>query len=194
MDSVFTVPNIIVPGSYGGIIHEMREMELANMGQYAHGNQPIQHMVFLYSYAGQPWKTQYWARQIMDRLYNSTERGYPGDEDQGGMSSWYILNALGLYSVCPGTDEYVIGSPLFPKVTITMEDNKEFVIEATNNSKENVYIQSANLNGKKLEKNYIKYSDIVNGGVLHFEMGDKPNKKRGISKDAAPFSLLEPGK
>lgn len=189
MDSVFTIPGIIKPGTYGGVIHEMKEMELAKMGQYAHGNQPIQHMIYLYSYAGQPWKTQYWARQIMDRLYNSTERGYPGDEDQGGMSSWYILNALGIYSVCPGTDEYVIGSPLFPKVTITMEDNKKFVIEASNNSKNNVYIQSATLNGKSLDKNYITYKDIVNGGNLHFEMGETPNTNRGNTKSAAPFSL-----
>lgn len=189
IDSVFMVSNIIVPGTYGNEIHEMKEMQLANMGQYAHGNQPIQHMIYLYSYAGQPWKTQYWSRQIMDRLYNSSERGYPGDEDQGGMSSWYVLNALGIYSVCPGTDEYVIGSPLFPKVTITMEDNKKFVIEAKNNSKENVYIQSATINGVSLEKNYIKYSDIVNGGIMKFEMGDKPNLKRGISKSAAPFSV-----
>lgn len=189
IDSVFMVSNIIVPGTYGNEIHEMKEMQLANMGQYAHGNQPIQHMIYLYSYAGQPWKTQYWSRQIMDKLYNSSERGYPGDEDQGGMSSWYVLNALGIYSVCPGTDEYVIGSPLFPKVTITMEDNKKFVIEAKNNSKENVYIQSATINGVSLEKNYIKYSDIVNGGIMKFEMGDKPNLKRGISKSAAPFSV-----
>ena len=189
IDSVFMVSNIIVPGTYGHEIHEMKEMQLANMGQYAHGNQPIQHMIYLYSYAGQPWKTQYWSRQIMDRLYNSSERGYPGDEDQGGMSSWYVLNALGIYSVCPGTDEYVIGSPLFPKVTITMEDNKKFVIEAKNNSKENVYIQSATINGVSLEKNYIRYSDIVNGGIMKFEMGDKPNLKRGISKSAAPFSV-----
>ncbi len=189
MDSVFTVPNIIVPGTYGGVIHEMKEMQLANMGQYAHGNQPIQHMIFLYSYAGQPWKTQYWSRQIMERLYNSSEKGYPGDEDQGGMSSWYVLNALGIYSVCPGTDEYVIGSPLFQKITITTEDNKKFVIEANNNSKENIYIQSASLNGRPLEKNYITYSDMINGGILHFEMGNQPNKSRGISKQAAPFSL-----
>jgi predicted alpha-1,2-mannosidase len=189
MDSVFSIPNTIVPGTYGGVIHEMKEMQLANMGQYAHGNQPIQHMLFLYSYAGQPWKTQYWSRQIMDRLYNSSEKGYPGDEDQGGMSSWYVLNALGIYSVCPGTDEYVIGSPLFKKITITTEDNKKFIIESTDNSKENVYIQSATINGKTLEKNYITYSDIVNGGTLRFEMGDKPNKSRGITKDSAPFSL-----
>lgn len=191
IDSVFTISNKIVPGTYGGVIHEMKEMELANMGQYAHGNQPIQHMIFLYSYAGQPWKTQYWARQIMDRLYNSSERGYPGDEDQGGMSSWYILNALGIYSVCPGTDEYVIGSPLFPKVTITMEDGKKFVIEANNNSKENVYIQSATLNGSSLSKNYITYNDIVNGGILRFEMSNQPNKTRGVTKEAVPFSLSQ---
>ena len=108
---VFTVPNVIRPGTYGGMIHEMKEMELAGMGQYAHGNQPIQHMIYLYSYAGQPWKTQYWSRQITGRLYNSSERGYPGDEDQGGMSSWYILSSLGIYSVCPGTDQYVLAAP-----------------------------------------------------------------------------------
>jgi len=125
----------------------------------------------------------------MERLYNSSEKGYPGDEDQGGMSSWYVLNALGIYSVCPGTDEYVIGSPLFKKITITTEDNKKFIIEATDNSKENVYIQSATINGKSLEKNYITYNKIVNGGTLRFEMGDKPNKTRGITKDSAPFSL-----
>ncbi|NDV67980.1 GH92 family glycosyl hydrolase [Dysgonomonas sp. 25] len=189
IDSVFTVPNTVIPGTYGGMIHEMEEMVLAGMGQYAHGNQPIQHMIYLYSYAGQPWKTQYWARQIMDRLYNSSERGYPGDEDQGGMSSWYILSALGIYSVCPGTDQYVIGSPVFPKATITMEDGKKFVIEANNNNRENVYIQSATLNGKPLNKNYITYSDIVDGGTVRFEMGSQPDKTRNTSKDAAPFSL-----
>lgn len=189
IDSVFTLPSTIKPGTYGYEIHEMKEMELANMGQYAHGNQPIQHMIYTYSYAGQPWKTQYWARQIMERLYNSTERGYPGDEDQGGMSSWYILSALGIYSVCPGTDEYVLGSPVFQKATITMEDGKKFIIEANNNNKENVYIQSASLNGKNHDKNFIRYSDIANGGILKFEMGNQPNKNRGITKDAAPFSL-----
>ena len=189
IDSVFTVPNIVNPGSYGGIIHEMKEMQLAEMGQYAHGNQPIQHMIYLYSYAGQPWKTQYWAREIMDRLYDSTEKGFPGDEDQGGMSSWYILSALGLYSVCPGTDEYVLGSPVFEKATITLEDGKKFVIEAKGNNLDNRYIQNAELNGVSHGKNFIRYKDIVEGGILSFEMTDIPNKNRGISKDAAPFSL-----
>lgn len=189
MDSVFTVPNVIKPGTYGSVIHEMKEMELANMGQYAQGNQPIQHMIYMYSYAGQPWKTQYWARQIMDRLYNSTERGYPGDEDQGGMSSWYILSALGIYAVCPGTDEYVLGSPLFKKATITMEDGNKFVVEANNNSKDNVYVQSVTLNGNPVNKNYITYKDIVNGGTIKYEMGNQPNKNRGVTMDAFPFSL-----
>ncbi|MDR2086762.1 MAG: GH92 family glycosyl hydrolase, partial [Dysgonamonadaceae bacterium] len=187
-DSVFSIPNTVKTGTYGHKIHEMSEMELAGMGQYAHGNQPIQHLIYLYSYAGQPWKTQYWIRQVMERLYNATEKGYPGDEDQGGMSSWYVLSALGIYSVCPGTDEYVIGSPLFPKVTITMENGEKFVIEAIANNRENVYIQSARLNRQPLSKNYIRYSDIAKGGVLRFEMGARPNKERGIKKSERPFS------
>ena len=189
LDSVFSVPNTVRVGTYRTKIHEMLEMELAGMGQYAHGNQPIQHMIYLYSYAGQPWRTQYWVRQVMDRLYNSSPKGYPGDEDQGGMSSWYILNALGIYSVCPGTDQYVIGSPLFQKATITLENGNKFVIEANNNSLENVYIQSGTLNGKPLDKNYITYSDIISGGTLNFEMGNEINRRRNTSRDAAPFSL-----
>jgi predicted alpha-1,2-mannosidase len=124
LDSVFMAPNTVKYGTYRKEIHEMREMQLAGMGQYAQGNQPVQHSIYLYAYAGQPWKTQYWIRQVMDRLYNSTEKGYPGDEDQGGLSSWYVLSALGIYSVCPGTDEYVTGSPLFPKATITLKTGK----------------------------------------------------------------------
>lgn len=189
IDSVFALPSTVKYGTYGTKIHEMLEMELAKMGQYAQGNQPIQHMIYLYSYAGQPWKTQYWIRQVMDRLYNSSENGYPGDEDQGGMSSWYVLSALGIYSVCPGTDEYVLGSPKFRKATITMEDGKMFVIEAKGNSKENVYIQNATLNGKVHTRNYIHYSDIVNGGVLEFQMGNQPEKTRGTAKEDRPFSL-----
>ena len=189
IDSVFALPGIVKYGTYGTKIHEMLEMELAKMGQYAQVNQPIQHMIYLYSYAGQPWKTQYWIRQVMDRLYNSSENGYPGDEDQGGMSSWYVLSALGIYSVCPGTDEYVLGSPKFRKATITMEDGKKFVIEAKGNSKDNVYIQNATLNGKRHTRNYIHYSDIVNGGVLELQMGNQPEKTRGTAKEDRPFSL-----
>lgn len=189
LDSVFSVPNTVNVGSYGGMIHEMTEMVMANMGQYAHGNQPIQHMVYLYNYSGEPWKAQYHAREVMDKLYNATENGYPGDEDQGQTSSWYVLSALGFYSVCPGTDQYVMGSPKFQKTVVTLEDGKQFIIEAKNNSKQNVYIQSATLNGKSFDQNWLSYTDIANGGALQLQMGDQPNTQRGISTSARPFSL-----
>ncbi len=189
IDDLFAHNNDVHPAWYKNMIHEMREMQAADMGQYAHGNQPVQHMTYLYSYAGQPWKTQYWVRQIMDRLYNSTENGFPGDEDQGGMSSWYVLSSLGIYAVTPGTDQYVIGSPLFKRATITMENGNRFTIETENNSRENVYIQSGTLNGRNLDRNYITYSDIANGGVLKFTMGAEPNRQRNITKKAAPYSV-----
>lgn len=189
LDSVFAVPNTVKVGTYGGLIHEMTEMVMANMGQYAHGNQPIQHMIYLYNYAGQPWKAQYHVRNVMAKLYNATENGYPGDEDQGQTSSWYVLSALGFYSVCPGTDQYVLGSPVFQKATITLEDGKKFTIEAANNNRENVYIQSALLNGKPFNLNYLTYTDITQGGTLHFEMGKLPALSRGVAADSKPFSL-----
>ncbi|MCP2043574.1 GH92 family glycosyl hydrolase [Pontibacter sp. HSC-36F09] len=189
LDSVFSLPSTVNTGSYGYMIHEMTEMQLAKMGQYAHGNQPIQHMIYLYNYAGQPWKAQHWAREVMERLYNSTENGYPGDEDQGQTSSWYVLSALGFYSVTPGTDEYVLGSPVFRKATINLENGKQFVIEAEGNSKENVYIRSARLNGKAYSKNFIRHQDIMNGGRLQFKMGSKPNKSRGTKESDKPYSV-----
>lgn len=189
MDSVFTVSNEFKVGTYGFAIHEMTEMKVANMGQYAHGNQPIQHMVYLYNYAGAPWKSQQKAREVMTRLYNSTENGYPGDEDQGQTSSWYVLSALGFYSVCPGTDQYVLGSPLFKKVTVTMEDGRKFVIEAEGNSKDAVYIQEAVLNGKPHTRNYLTYKEIVDGGVFRLKMSDKPNTSRGTDISDRPYSV-----
>ncbi|WP_245586343.1 GH92 family glycosyl hydrolase [Olivibacter sitiensis] len=189
LDSVFTEPNRVNVGSYGGMIHEMTEMVMADMGQYAHGNQPIQHMIYLYNYAGAPWKSQFHARNVMDKLYNWTENGYPGDEDQGQTSSWFVLSALGFYSVCPGTDQYVIGSPLFEKATITLENGEKFVIHAQGNSKENVYVQDASLNGEIFTKNYLTYGEIIKGGNLNFNMGNEPMKGRSINKKDRPFSL-----
>ncbi|MEH6406113.1 MAG: GH92 family glycosyl hydrolase, partial [Leeuwenhoekiella sp.] len=189
MDSVFTVPNTVHVGTYGGKIHEMTEMEMANMGQYAHGNQPIQHMPYLYNYSGEPWKAQSHVREIMDKLYSSNENGYPGDEDQGQTSSWYVLSAMGFYSVCPGTDEYVLGSPVFKKTTITLENGNKFIIDAKSNNKQNVYIDSANLNGKPFTKNYLKYTEITAGGNFNLEMSSTPNKERGTNKASKPFSL-----
>lgn len=191
MDSVFTIPNTIVVGTYGQVIHEMAEMAAGNMGQYAQGNQPIQHMPYLYCYAGQPWKTQYWVRQIMDRLYNSTPKGFPGDEDEGAMSAWYVLGAMGFYAVTPGTDQYVLGSPMFKKMTLTLDNGNKFIVEAENNSKQNVYIQTATLNGERLDRNYITYDEIMKGGKMHFRMGPQPSKSRGVSPSSVPFSLTE---
>jgi len=187
LDTFFYGSNKIV--TEGGVIHEMTEMIAAGMGQYAHGNQPCQHVPFLYTFAGQPWKTQERLRMVMTQLYNGTENGYPGDEDQGGLSSWYVLNALGIYSVCPGTDQYVFGSPLFRKATIKLDNGNTFVIEAENNSPENIYIREATLNGVSYTKNWITYSDISNGGVLHFIMGAEPNYSRGTDAGDRPFSL-----
>lgn len=189
LDSVFSVPNKVKVGTYGGMIHEMTEMVMANMGQYAHGNQPIQHMVYLYNYAGQPWKSQFHARNVMSKLYDATENGYPGDEDQGQTSSWYVLSAMGIYSVTPGTGEYVLGSPMFKKITINLENGKKFIIDAPNNSKENVYISKAAFNGKPYGKNFITHADINKGGVLKLEMSNKPNMQRGLAEDDKPFSL-----
>ncbi len=174
MDSVFALPNTVLPGTFGGLVHEMREMMESDMGQYAHNNQPIQHMPYIYTYAGHPEKTQYWVREIMRRLYNGTEKGFAGDEDQGAMSAWYIMSSLGFFPVCPGTDRYVFGSPLFSKVTINLENGRKFVVNAPGNSPENVYVQEILLNGDKLERNYITHSEIMAGGDLTMVMGAEP--------------------
>ncbi|HKJ30676.1 MAG TPA: GH92 family glycosyl hydrolase [Balneolales bacterium] len=192
LDSVFTVPDSAAAGTYGYTIHEMREMETANMGQYDQGNQPSFHMCYLYDYAGEPWKTQKHIRKAMNTFFNAGPSGFPGDEDEGSMSSWYVLSALGLYDVTPGTNQYVIGSPLFKKAIITMENGKKFIIKAENNSKSDIYIQSAKLNGISYQHNWITYKDIINGGELDYKMSNHPNYQRGVKKDDRPFSLSKP--
>ena len=189
LDSVFTQPCDFKAGTYGSPIHEMREMVMANMGQFAPGNQPMQHVVYLYNYAGEPWKSQYWARKVMKQLYNSTQDGYPGDDDQGQTSAWYVLSALGFYPVCPGTDQYVFGSPLFDKASIAVRDGKRFTITANHQSPENVYIQSALLNGMPLTRNYLLHDEIASGGSLVLEMGPSPNLERGTHPEDRPFSV-----
>lgn len=188
LDSVFSEDNTFKVGTYGFAIHEMTEMAMINMGQYAHGNQPIQHMIYLYNYAAAPWKAQYWARQVMNRLYSSGPNGYPGDEDQGQTSSWYVISAMGLYSVCPGTDQYIIGSPVFPKMKIHLENGKTLVIQAKNNSLENCYIQSAKLNGKEFTRTWLSYDELMQGGVIEYQMGNQPNMTRGIAPADKPYS------
>jgi len=189
LDSVFILPPIFDDSYYGGVIHEIREMQIANMGQYAHGNQPIQHMIYLYNYAGEPWKTQYWARETMDKMYKATPDGYCGDEDNGQTSAWYVFSALGFYPVTPGVDQYVLGSPLFKKVTITLENGKKVIINSENNSHENRYVQSFTLNGKNHTKNWISHSGLQKGANLNFKMTDTPNKKRGVDPSDYPYSF-----
>lgn len=189
LDSVFAVPPVFDDSYYGQVIHEIREMTVMNMGNYAHGNQPIQHMIYLYNYAGQPWKAQYWLRQVMDRMYTPGPDGYCGDEDNGQTSAWYVFSALGFYPVCPGTDEYVIGAPLFKKATLHFENGNNLVIDAQNNSKENLYIESLRVNGQESTRNYLKHADLLQGGTIEFKMGSHPNLNRGINDDDAPYSF-----
>lgn len=189
LDSVFAVPPVFDDSYYGQVIHEIREMTVMNMGNYAHGNQPIQHMIYLYNYTGQPWKAQYWLRQVMDRMYTPGPDGYCGDEDNGQTSAWYVFSALGFYPVCPGTDEYVIGAPLFKKATLHFENGNNLVIDAQNNSKENLYIESLRVNGQESTRNYLKHADLLQGGTIEFKMGSHPNLNRGINDDDAPYSF-----
>ncbi|MCL4642034.1 MAG: GH92 family glycosyl hydrolase [Pseudosphingobacterium sp.] len=189
LDSVFNQSPAFDDSYYGGVIHEIREMQIANMGQYAHGNQPIQHMIYLYNYAGQPWKTQYWVREVMNRLYLATPDGYCGDEDNGQTSAWYVFSALGFYPVCPATDQYVLGAPLFKKVILRLENGKRFEIAAPQNNNENRYIKDALLDGKALDQNWISHQRILDGGQLLFQMDKTPNKTRGTNAKAYPFSF-----
>lgn len=189
LDSVFAVPPIFDDSYYGGVIHEIREMTVMNMGNYAHGNQPIQHMIYMYNYAGEPWKAQYWLRQVMNRMYTPGPDGYCGDEDNGQTSAWYVFSALGFYPVCPGTTQYVMGAPLFKKATLHFENGKSLVINAPANSAENFYIKSLKFNGQNYTKNYLDHNDLMKGAVLDIEMDDQPNKQRGIQTTDFPYSF-----
>ena len=184
MDSVF-----VIPGKLGmesrGMIHEMREMQVMNMGQYAHGNQPIQHMVYLYNYSSEPWKAQYWIREIMNKLYTAGPDGYCGDEDNGQTSAWYVFSALGFYPVCPGTDEYIIGTPLFKSAKLHLENGKTITIKADNNH----YIKEMKVNGKSQTRNFLTHDQLIKGANIQFQMSPVPNKQRGTTEKDVPYSL-----
>jgi predicted alpha-1,2-mannosidase len=189
LDNVFTMPPKFDDSYYGFTIHEIREMQIVNMGNYAHGNQPIQHMIYLYNYANQPWKAQEMVRMVMDKLYAATPDGYCGDEDNGQTSAWYVFSALGFYPVTPGVPEYVIGSPLFDKVTMHLQNGNTFRIEAENNMDNNHFIQSMKLNNATYNNTWIDYNEIQKGGALYFKMDATPNKDFGNSTSSKPFSL-----
>ena len=210
LDSVFNVPPFFDETYYGGVIHEIREMQIMGMGNYAHGNQPIQHMIYLYDWAGQPWKAQQRVREVMDRFYTPAPDGYCGDEDNGQTSAWYVFSALGFYPVCPGSGEYAIGTPYFRKATVTLPAGKTLSIEAvpmTSPSQSDSqplhsvgaerltredlppFIQRMTLNGESYSHNYLRHDDILRGGTLHFDLSSTPNLTRGTSSVDAPYSF-----
>ena len=189
LDSVFTTPPHFDDSYYGFPIHEIREMTVMNMGNYAHGNQPAQHIIYLYNYAGEPWKAQGRAREVMTRMYTPTPDGYCGDEDNGQTSAWYVFSALGFYPVCPASGEYVLGSPLFERATVHLENGKDVVIDAKGNSARNVYISGMKLDGKAYTRNYITHDALMRGAKIRLQMGDTPNRSRGTADDDAPYSF-----
>ena len=191
LDSVFSVPPAFDDSYYGFPIHEIREMTVMNMGNYAHGNQPIQHMIYLYNYAGEPWKAQYWLREVMNRMYTPGPDAYCGDEDNGQTSAWYVFSALGFYPVCPGSDQYILGAPLFKKATIYLENGKDIVISAPENSDKNIYIDAMRVNGRDYTRNYLLHSELVNGSELEIKMSDVPNMQRGTFEEDFPYSFTQ---
>ena len=189
LDSVFNVPPLFDDSYYGGVIHEIREMQIMNMGNYAHGNQPIQHMIYLYGYSGQPWKTQYWIREVMDKLYNANPDGYCGDEDNGQTSAWYVFSAMGFYPVCPGSNQYVLGVPYFDKLTLHLENGKSLTVTAKGNSDDTRYVNAMTLNGETYNHNYLTHDVVMNGGNIVFDMSTTPNTQRGTLAEDVPYSL-----
>lgn len=176
LDSVFNLPPVFDDSYYGFTIHEIREMQIMNMGNYAHGNQPIQHMIYLYDYSGQPWKTQYWVREVMNRLYTAQPDGYCGDEDNGQTSAWYVFSALGFYPVCPGSTRYMIGTPYFRTAKVHLENGKTLTIHADTDNPANRYIQRIMMNGQPYPHYYLEHEQLKAGAMIDFTMSDRPVK------------------
>ncbi|MCI6160843.1 MAG: GH92 family glycosyl hydrolase [Prevotella sp.] len=189
LDSVFILPPIYDDSYYGGIIHEIREMQIMNMGNYAHGNQPIQHAIYLYDYCAQPWKAQYWLREVVNRLYAATPDGYCGDEDNGQTSAWYVFTTMGFYPVCPGSGQYALGVPCFKKVRLHLENGRDVTITADKTDNRNRYIRKMTVDGKEYTKNYLQKSDLARGTSIHYTMGNSPNYERGILVEDLPYSM-----
>ena len=168
MDSVFNLPPVFDDSYYGQVIHEIREMQVMDMGNYAHGNQPIQHMIYLYDWSNQPRKAQYWVREVMNRLYKATPDGYCGDEDNGQTSAWYVFSAMGFYPVCPGSTDYAIGTPYFKQVKLHLENGKTTVINCDAPAKR--FIQAKAVDGQKLTTNFLSHGMLTNGSRIDFTM------------------------
>ena len=189
LDKVFEIPPHFDDSYYGFTIHEIREMQIMNMGNYAHGNQPIQHMLYLYNWSGQPWKAQQRIREVMNKFYTCNPDGYCGDEDNGQTSAWYVFSALGFYPVCPATDQYILGTPLFKKAEVSLPGGKSLKISAPNNGKDNCYISGMKVNGKKYTRTYLEHDLLKKGAVINFAMADEPTKNRSVSQQDRPYSF-----
>lgn len=186
LDAMFNAGSDVKPGTYHGMIHEMNEMVAQGFGQYAHCNEPNHHVAYLYDYAGQPWKTQFRVRQIMSQLYQSTPDGLSGDEDNGQTSAWYVFSALGFYPVCPGSDVYAIGSPIFDKATLTVADKKQFVITALDNGPQRPYVLKASLNESAFDKIFLTHKQITSGGEIKFQMSSSPEYHWAVDEKDRP--------
>ncbi|WP_407288267.1 GH92 family glycosyl hydrolase [Streptomyces sp. BP-8] len=193
LDAYFSTPETAAKefaGSYGDVIHEMTEARDTRMGMYGHSNQPSHHIAYTYDAAGQPWKAQQKVREALSRLYLGSEigQGYPGDEDNGEMSAWYVFSSLGFYPLVMGQGEYAVGSPLFTKATIHLENGRDLVVNAPRNNARNVYVQSLRVNGKPWNSTALPHKMLARGGTLEFTMGPNPSAW-GSGKNAAPTSL-----
>ena len=189
LDKVFDIPPHFDDSYYGFTIHEIREMQIMNMGNYAHGNQPIQHMLYLYNWSGQPWKAQQRIREVMDKFYTCNPDGYCGDEDNGQTSAWYVFSALGFYPVCPATDQYILGTPLFKKVEVSLPNGKALTISAPDNGKDKFYVADLKVNGRRYTRTYFDHDLLKNGADIRYRMSDVPSRDRSISADDRPYSF-----
>jgi predicted alpha-1,2-mannosidase len=195
LDEFFSTPEDAThTGGYGGTIHEMLEARDVRMGQYGHSNQPSHHIAYMYDFAGQPWKTQEKVREVLSRLYLGSEigQGYPGDEDNGEMSAWYLFSALGFYPLQVGSPTYAIGSPLFTKATVNLGNDKKLVVSAPKNSAKNIYVKGVTVNGKNWTSTSLPHELIASGGKIEFDMTDKPSSW-GTGRNDAPPSITKPG-
>ena len=190
LDSVFVVPPVFDCSYYGFPIHEIREMQVMNMGNYAHGNQPIQHMIYLFNYAGQPWKTQKYIREVLTKLYNPHPDGYCGDEDNGQTSAWYVFSSLGFYPVAPGTSQYVVGSPLFEQTEIRLPGGKTLNINAERAS-EQAFVSDVYLDGKQHPRSWLSHKELSRGGTLEFSMSADPVKTLWTRTESFPYSMTK---
>ena len=186
LDSVFLLPPVFDNSYYGFTIHEIREMQVMNMGNYAHGNQPIQHAIYLYGYSGQPWKSQYWIRQVMDRLYTPTPDGYCGDEDNGQTSAWYVFSAMGFNPDCQGTGQYVLGTPYFKSMKLHLENGKQVNILSEGKG---CYVDAMSIDGKEYGHNYLEIEQLRKGANIVYCLSESPNQVRGTQKEDAPYSF-----